>query len=159
MMGQCRYGRYGRYGRQHPTAEVFRELPADMIFLGSGLEFVPKRKGAGREAVRTFTDPDPMQEKKYHKTSNWIKCLWNGIVLRELYVAKPRPLDWVGWQAFGWISASKYLPNVHIESSTCSEILRLPPDHAHKYSGVTGHTSKGYCNLALNDQLSLSNFW
>lgn len=70
MMGQCRYGRYGRYGRQHPTAEVFRELPADMIFLGSGLEFVPKRKGAGREAVRTFTDPDPMQEKKYHKTSN-----------------------------------------------------------------------------------------
>lgn len=156
MMGQRRYG---RYGRQHPTAEVFRELPADMIFLGSGLEFAPKRKGAGREAVRTFTDPDPMQEKKYHKTSNWIKCLWNGIVLRELYVAKPRPFDWVGWQAFGWISASKYLPNVHIESSTCSEILRLPPDYAHKYSGVTGHTSKGYCNLALNDQLSLSNYW
>lgn len=72
-----------------------------------------------RDAKRCEALPTQIQcKKKYHKTSNWIKCLWNGIVLRELYVAKPRPLDWVGWQAFGWISASKYLPNVHIESST-----------------------------------------
>ena len=80
MIQGCRY----QYG---PTAS--RELPADMIFLGSGLEFAPKRKGAasyaassrGRDAkLRSFTQihPDPMQQSTTVSLAymGWMTDIW-----------------------------------------------------------------------------------